>query len=173
MEKKMDNNKIILQNSAGAFLKNKGYYLLMKRSKERKIAPNVWSCIGGHMETYELNDPMETCLREIKEETGIAKENIYNLKLRYIIIRRYKNIIRQNYIYFGETDKNDLINTDEGTLHWIFEKELLEKEYTKTYAEMMKHYIKTPDPKEQIIVGIARMEMNKLKMNWAIIEDFE
>jgi 8-oxo-dGTP diphosphatase len=136
-------NIIILQNGAGAFLKNDGHYLLMKRSPERKIAPNVWSCIGGHMETYELNDPIKTCLREIKEETGITEGHIYNLRLRYIIIRRYKNTIRQNYIYFGETNRKEVINTEEGTLHWISEKDLLKREYTKTYTEMMKHYMNT------------------------------
>ena len=165
--------KIILQNGAGAFLKNKDKYLLMLRASTRKIAPNVWSCIGGHMESHELNNPIETCLREINEETGISKENIFNLKLRYIIIRQYKNTIRQNYIYFGETTVNELIKTEEGTLHWISENELLEKEYTKTYSEMMKHYIKTPDPEERIIVGIAGKQLETLKMNWSTLEDFE
>ncbi|MDR2446949.1 MAG: NUDIX domain-containing protein [Treponema sp.] len=56
------------------FLKNNGLYLLMKRSPGRKMAPNVWSCIGGHMEPHEINDPLEICLREAKEETGITKE---------------------------------------------------------------------------------------------------
>jgi 8-oxo-dGTP diphosphatase len=173
MEENMDSDIIFLQNGAGAFLKNNGYYLLMKRSPEREIAPNLWSCVGGHMETYELNDPIKTCLREIEEETGIKKENIYNLKLRYIIIHRYKNMIRQNYIYFGETDKKDLINTEEGTLHWIEENELLGKEYTKTYKKMMEHYIKTPDLEERVVIGIAGKELNQLKMEWAIAEDFE
>jgi len=125
------------------------------------------------METNELNDPMNTCLREIKEETGIAKENIYNLKLRYIIIRQYKNIIRQNYIYFGETNTIELLKTDEGTLHWINENELLAKEYTRTYTEMMRHFTKTPDPEERIVVGIAGRLSGKLKMNWSILEDFD
>jgi len=165
--------KIILQNSAGAFLKNKNNYLLMFRSSNRKIVPNLWSCIGGHMEINELNNPLETCLREIKEETGIEKMNIYNLKLRYIIIRQYKNIIRQNYLYFGETNITKLIETNEGTLHWIPEKKLLEKEYTKTYKEMMKHFVKTPDRENRIIVGIAKKQNMELKMNWSILEDFE
>jgi 8-oxo-dGTP diphosphatase len=166
-------NIIILQNGAGAFLKNDGRYLLIKRSPERKIAPNVWSCIGGHMEAYELNDPIKTCLREIKEETGITEEHIYNLQLRYIIIRRYKNVIRQNYIYFGETNKKEFIDTKEGTLHWISEKDLLNREYTKTYTEMMKHYMNTPDPEERVIIGTAGKGNTKLKMEWAILEDFE
>ena len=166
-------DKIILQNGAGAFLKNDGKYLLMLRSSNREIAPNVWSCIGGHMETYELNDPMETCLREIKEETGISKENIFDLELRYIIIRQYKNIIRQNYIYFGETNVTTLLETNEGTLYWISENELLKKEYTKTYMEMIRHYILTPDPNGKPIIGVAGKHSGKLKMSWAILEDFE
>jgi len=43
-------NKIILQNASGAFLINGDNYLLIKRSPKRKIAPNLWSCVGGLME---------------------------------------------------------------------------------------------------------------------------
>jgi 8-oxo-dGTP diphosphatase len=165
-------NKIILQNSSGAFLKNGESYLLIKRSPTRIIAPNVWSCIGGHMGKDEINDPLEACLREVEEETGIKREHVYNLNLRYIIIRQYKNIIRQNYIYFGDTDIKEFKDTEEGTLHWIEEEKLLEKEFTKTYVEMMKHYLQNKYNKK-IVVGIAGKESNKLNMNWAIVEDFE
>jgi hypothetical protein len=65
------------------------------------------------------------------------------------------------------------VDTEEGTLHWISEKDLLNREYTKTYMEMMKHYINTPDPEEGIIIGIAGTENKKLRMNWTILEDFE
>ena len=164
--------KIILENSSGAFLKNENRYLLIKRSPNRKIAPNLWSCIGGHMEKDEINNPLEACLREIEEETGIKREHIYNMNLRYIIIRQYKNVIRQNYIYFGETDQKEFTDTEEGTLHWIDEKNLLTKEYTKTYMEMIKHYIENKFNKK-IIMGIAGKELNGLKMNWSILEDFE
>jgi len=58
-------------------------------------------------------------------------------------------------------------------LHWIPENELLDKKYTKTYMEMMKHYINTPDPEERIIVGTAGKQSGKLKMFWSIVEDFE
>ena len=65
------------------------------------------------------------------------------------------------------------MDTEEGTLYWIHKKELLNKVYTKTYTEMMKHYIETPDPTERIIVGIAGKHMNNLKMDWSVLEDFE
>ena len=167
-------NKIVLQNASGAFLINGGNYLLIKRSPNRKIAPNLWSCVGGLMDENEINDPLGACVREIWEETGISKENIFNLKLRYIIIRRYKNIVRQNYIYFGETNVKEFIDTNEGTLHWINEKDLLEKEYTKVYAEMIKHYMQNKNIyQNNIILGIAEKESGGLKMNWSVLEDFE
>ena len=167
-------NKIILQNASGAFLINGDNYLLMKRSPNREIAPNLWSCVGGLMDKNEINDPFEACVREIWEETGISKENIFNLTLRYIIIRRYKNIVRQNYIYFGETNVKEFIDSEEGTLHWINEKDLLEKEYTKVYAEMIKHYKQNKILyKDNIILGVSGKESGGLKMNWSVLEDFE
>ena len=164
---------ISLENGSGAFLRNNGKYLLIKRSAERKIAPNVWSCVGGHMEQNEINNPLDTCLREIAEETGIEKEHIINLKLRYIIIRRFENTIRQNYIYFGETNMERFIDTDEGKLYWIKEEELLNREYTQMYTAMLQHYINNKDKQEKITVGVAGNINGKLKMNWTMVEDFK
>lgn len=48
----------------------------MKRAPGRAIAPGVWSCVGGHIEPNELNNPLSTCLREVFEETGGVAENI-------------------------------------------------------------------------------------------------
>ncbi|MGE5654953.1 MAG: NUDIX domain-containing protein [Bacillota bacterium] len=164
---------IRLQHGAAAFLKRDGHYLLMKRSPERKIAPNVWSCVGGHMEPQELNDPLAACLREIHEETGISQDHIFNLELRYLIIRRAKDVIRQNYIYFGATDVSELTATNEGTLHWIPESELLDREFTQTFAAMLDHYIHTPAPQRRIVVGTAESRAGRLQMGWSTVEDFE
>ncbi|HBK85283.1 MAG TPA: hypothetical protein DDZ53_04545, partial [Firmicutes bacterium] len=112
---------ITLRNGVTAFLHNNGEYLLMKRADNRKIAPGVWSGVGGHMEQSEINDPLTACYREIEEETGISRDKISSLKLLYIITRRSKDEIRQSYIYFGETAQEEVIQTDEGNLFWIAE----------------------------------------------------
>lgn len=167
------NDKIILQNFANAFLINNGNYLIMKRSPNKKLIPNKWAGIGGHIEPDEMNDPISACLREVYEETGITKEHIFNLRLKYIILRRAKNIIRQNYVYFGETDVTDIVGNDEGTLHWIDEPELLNKDFTQTFKEMLKHYFLADKYEERVIIGVAENTNGKLKMNWSVIEDFE
>jgi hypothetical protein len=49
---------------------------------------------------------------------------------------------------------------------------LIEREYTRTYSEMMKHYLSNKN-NENIVVGIAENIGNRLKMNWSILEDYE
>jgi len=164
---------VTLLNGVAAFLQNNGKYLLMKRADNRSIAPNVWSGVGGHMEQSEINDPLSACYREITEETGIDRSNIVFLELLYIIIRRSKDEIRQNYIYFGETSQTDVIQTGEGELFWIFEKELLDREYTKTFAAMLEHNIRRNQHDCAVYVGVAENNNGKLRMNWSQCEDFE
>ena len=167
------NENITLFSGTAAFLWRDGYWLLMKRSPEKAIAPGVWSGVGGKIEQDEMNSPLSACLREVYEETGISSENIYNLELRYIIIRRAKNVIRQSYIYFGETDKCNFSDTREGALCWVPEAELLDREFTKTFDAMLRHYICTPDEKGRVVVGVAENIGDKLHMSWSVLEDFE
>ncbi|MCL2058168.1 MAG: NUDIX hydrolase [Oscillospiraceae bacterium] len=152
---------------------NNGKYLLLRRADNRSIAPGVWSGVGGHMEANEINDPLSACYREIEEETGIHKDQIKFLDLRYIITRRSKDEIRQSYIYFGETTQTEVIQTDEGELSWVSENELLNREYTKTFTAMLEHYISRKVGDRMVYVGVAMNNNGMLKMNWSQCEDFE
>ena len=167
------NEEITLRNGVAAFLRRDGNYLLMKRAENRKIAPGLWSGVGGHMEPDEINAPLSACFREIEEETGIGKSDISALELLYIVTRRSKNEIRQSYIYFGETTRSEIIQTDEGELFWIPESELTNREYSKTFTAMLEHYTKRSPGDRALYVGAAENDDGELHMNWARSEDFE
>jgi len=163
---------ITLTNGAAVFLRHGDKYLLMKRAPNRKVAPDVWSGVGGHMECDELNDPQAACLREVWEESGITAEQISNLTLRYIIVRCFRDTIRQTYIYFGKTDAEPIDKTDEGELYWIPESELFDRKFTATFAAMLKHYLTTTDT-ERVIVGVAENDNGACRMVWSALEDFD
>jgi len=164
---------LTFSSSSTAFLYNKDNILLLKRSEDKKIASNVWSGVGGKLEESEINDPLSACYREIFEESGIAEKDIINLNFRYLIIRKSKNDIRMNYIYFGNTIKTELIQTNEGILHWISKNEMMNREYTKTFAEMLKHNLSRKADDLGVYVGVAENENQSLHMNWSLLEDFE
>ena len=182
---------ITLKSYVAAFLRNGDKYLLMKRADNRKIYPGFWSGIGGHIEPHEINDPFSACYREIAEESGIYRDKISSLDLLYIITRRSKDEIRQNYIFFGETNTSDIIQTDEGVLYWISSDVLIERKYSATYAAMLEHYIKRSQNDRSVYVGvagdtgvagdagdsgvadIAENNDETLKMSWLKCEDYE
>jgi 8-oxo-dGTP diphosphatase len=145
----------------------------MKRANDKKIAPGVWSGIGGRMEPNEINDPLAACYREIEEESGITPDKITSLELLYIITRRRRDEIIHIYIYFGETTESVFGHTDEGDLYWIPEKELLEREYSNTYTAMLKHYMSRKPEDRAVYVGVAGNDGGRLKMAWSKCEDFE
>lgn len=86
---------------------------MLKRSENKKIAPGLWACIGGHVEADEYINPEISCLREISEETGITVGQVDNLRLRYILIRQKGAEINQHYIFFGESSTRNIAQCEE------------------------------------------------------------
>jgi len=163
---------LTLAHSAGAFLKRGDEYLLMHRAPDRKFLPNIWSVVGGGMERGEMDDPRTACLREIKEETGIEAGEIRDLTLRYIIVRRRGDCVGHSYVYFGETEAEPSVICDEGTLHWVPESALLDREFSTTFRAMLEHYLRTPDP-AHVILGAAENDNGECRMIWTKLKDFE
>ena len=164
---------ITLRHGTAAFLRNGHNVLLMKRGEHREIAPGMWSGLGGHFEEYEMNAPYEACYREIEEESGIHRSNVHFLELQYILLRRFKNEIRQSYIFFGETSQTDIIQTDEGDLFWIPEKEWLSRPFTATFTPMLVHHLRRESGDHTVYIGVGNNDNGNLKMVWTRCEDFE
>ncbi len=90
--------------------------LLMKRAPHRRIFPNYFNGLGGHLERNE--DPASCALREIREESGA---DVTDLRLRGV----YNIDTAQNngivlYIFTAQAHTDTLnYSHDEGTLYWV------------------------------------------------------
>lgn len=164
---------IILKSFVNAFLHNDGKILLMRHSPGKTLFPGIWSGIGGHIEPHEFNTPLEACYREILEESGIHPYHISRLDLLYIILRRAGDEIRQSYIYFGETSQSDLAETEEGELFWSEKADLLNRQFSQTYAATLRHYLARKPGDTAVFTGAAGINGGRLNMAWACCEDFE
>ena len=146
---------------ATAFLFNNDKILMMKRSADRKLAPGMWTGVGGHIEPDEMNNPEYACVREIHEETGIESDHISDLSLRYILLRQKENEVREQFVYFGKTSKEKLGQTEEGELYWIDHKQMETLEMPMIINEMLNHYFQTGVKNDETYIGVLTIGTNK------------
>lgn len=171
-----EGEELKLRQMAIAFLINKEQEVLFlqKRPKDTFLAGFLVP-IGGHIEGIEINEPKEACLREIEEETGLKRNYINDLTLRYVVLRTKENQeIRIQYVFFGTVSKNStLIESDEGSLKWVKFKEIVNQNVSATTKEIVKHYIDFRGFTENVYVGSMKSLNGKPSITWGPLEDWE
>lgn len=132
--------------------------VLLLFRKDGRVVSDVWTgSAGGHFEEFELNDAKACVLREMNEELGLCEDNIRNLSLRYVTLRRTKGEIRQNYYFFAilnEEVSDDLVS-NEGELKWFSLNKLDELEMPYTARYVMDHYCLVGQYSDKIYTGVA------------------
>lgn len=59
------------------FEKDQAWYLLLRRSKNEKVYPNIWQLISGRVE--ESEKAIDAAMRELTEETGFQAKAFWNV----------------------------------------------------------------------------------------------
>lgn len=146
-----------LRNMTGIYLKCNDKILLLYRQGSKVVNETWIASAGGHFEEWELNNPKACVLRELEEELGVTEDKLCNLQLRYIVLRRVKDEIRQNYYFFADlkSDESAEFASDEGKLKWFHLDELQNLEMPFSAKHMMEHYLETGKNNENLYVGVA------------------
>ena len=139
----------------------RGEKVLLLYRQGGRVVNNVWiGSAGGHFESYELNDAKACVQRELYEELGLGAEDIEDLALRYITLRRIKGEIRQNYYFFANMKEhvNDDLVSNEGICKWFSLDDMrsLEMPYTAKYV--MEHFYTIGRYTDNLYAGIANID---------------
>ena len=89
--------------------------LLMKRAPHKRVFPNHYNGVGGHIEANE--DPLTGAVREIQEETGLSVTNMQYCGTTHINAGQQVGIML--FIYTAEALSRDFVACDEGELQWL------------------------------------------------------
>ncbi len=146
-----------LRNMTAVYLIRDDKVLLLFR-QGGQVVTDVWTgSAGGHFEDFELNNATACVLRELNEELNLCENDLDNLSLRYITLRRAKGEIRQNYYFFANLKEHisDDLHSNEGTVRWfpINDVNGLEMPYTAKYV--MEHYCKIGHFSDKLYMGVA------------------
>ena len=144
-------------------IKDKTKALIQKRSPQKKMAPNMWSITGGHINSGE--SIIKAAIRESSEELGLENLGPSHFKLIDVQKSKYNdpNGLMNNiykYIYVLQT------NLDEKAFH-IQQEELSEVKYID--LEELKNLKKNKANMEKYTEGLFSPDTKKVIMK---IEEF-
>lgn len=146
-----------LRNMASLYI-SKGDKMLLLYRQGSRVVNDVWiGSAGGHFEEPELNDARACVLRELQEELGITENEIENLRLRYVTLRRSKGELRQNYYFFADLKDgvNEEFSSNEGVSKWFSLSDLASLEMPFTSKYVIEHYLAVGCRNDMIYGGIA------------------
>ncbi len=149
-----------LRNMTAIYLLKEDKVLLLFR-QGGKVVNEVWTgSAGGHFEEYELNDAKACVLREMNEELGLAENDIENLALRYVTLRKTGGEIRQNYYFFANlcSENGADLTSNEGTLQWFPLDVIGELEMPHSAKYVMKHYCEEGRFSDKMYTGVTNAE---------------
>lgn len=156
---------------ATAFIRSDDDWLLMRRSDSCKIAPGYWYGVGGHIEADEFSQPAAACIREIEEESGLKAEQIEDLSLKLIAMRRSGSETVINYIFTAKARTREVISSEEGELFWVHTTDLTNKQMADVIKLIIERLLLTPESSEQVVVGVMNDRDNP-RFDWIELSDW-
>ncbi len=138
--------------------------LLMKRAAHKRVFPNRFNGVGGHIECNE--DPYTSAKREIFEETGL---DVHNLLLRavYNVDAGAETGIILFVFTAHSKSRNFHTGTDEGTLHWVNRTNLLSLDLVEDLPIILPRLLDMPDDAQPYFVHVSYDATDKLIMQFA------
>ncbi len=126
------------------FIRKDGKWLLMKRSPQKKFAPDVVHPFGGKIDLNE--NPFLGAKREILEETGLQVKNI---KLEAVILEITPVKDRdENWLIFhfsADYDSGELIESEEGLPVFLTDEEVKKEKLFPSVRVMIDNIINPSD----------------------------
>lgn len=146
-----------------SFVFNGDDILMMKRAPHRRVFPNQYNGLGGHIERDE--DPLTGAIREIKEESGL---DVHTVRLRAI-----HNIDAGNetgiilFVYTAVTDSREVTqDTAEGILEWIPKSKILEIDLVEDLPFLIPKILDMNDTQSPIYAHVSYDEEDKIQLRF-------
>jgi 8-oxo-dGTP diphosphatase len=98
------------------FLLNGDDILLIQRAPDARLFPGMFNGVGGHVERGE--DVLSSARREVREETGLDVPHLLLRCLLHVDEGAGQPGVLV-FVFVGHTAQRDVIESTEGTLHWI------------------------------------------------------
>lgn len=147
------------------FVLNGNDVLLMKRAAHKRVFPNQYNGLGGHIERNE--DPLTSARREIKEESGLDVDNLILRSVHNIEVGADTGILL--FVYTAQSISREItVESDEGTLEWVSVDQLDKYDLVEDLPLILPKILQMTDNTPPYSVHVSYDENDKIQMHFAI-----
>ncbi len=146
------------------FVLNGNDVLLMKRAAHKRVFPNRYNGVGGHIERDE--DPYSSAQREIYEETGLHVRDLHLKAVYNIDAGQATGILL--FVFVGYSSSRDILDQcEEGTLHWVPREALLTLDLVEDLPHILPRILDSEAGAAPLFVHASYDEADRLQMRFA------
>ncbi len=145
------------------FVLNGSDVLLMKRAAHKRVFPNQYNGVGGHIERDE--DPLTSARREILEETGLIVNKLQLRAVYNIDARASTGIVL--FVFTAESQNRDVTANSEGTLHWIPQNEVAKYDLVEDLPIILPRVLAMSKTDSPLFVHVSYDQNDQIQMRFA------
>lgn len=146
------------------FVVNEDAVLLMKRAAHKRVFPNQYNGLGGHIERDE--DPLNSAKREIHEECGLKLEDVQLRAVYNIDAGEDTGIVLLVFVAFSDT-RHVVDDSDEGTLYWIPIDQILDYDLVEDLPLILPRVLAMKAGDAPLFVHVSYDASDKIRMQFA------
>ena len=138
--------------------------LLLRGAPDKRIWPNRYNGVGGHVEPGE--DVRTAALREIWEETGLE---VRDLRLRGVInipVDAHDNVGILLFVFTATASTQDVHPSEEGTLKWVARDRLAELDLVEDLPTLLPRVLAMRDDEPLLFAHYHYDEQDRLNINF-------
>lgn len=146
------------------FVTHEDAVLLMKRAPHKRVFPNQYNGLGGHIERDE--DPFSSARREILEESGLHVSKLRLCAVHNIDAGAATGIML--FVFTAQSQTRDLqVTTPEGTLHWVNIEELATLDLVEDLLRILPRVLALPPAAPPFFVHVSYDREDVIQMRLA------
>jgi 8-oxo-dGTP diphosphatase len=136
--------------------------LLLKRGPDRRVFPNKYNGVGGHIERGE--NALEGALREIREETGLEVSSPLLCGVSHIDAGQAHGIIL--LIFRAVALTREVTESAEGTLAWIPQAKVMEYDLVEDLPVLLPRVLEMAPGDPPFFVHLSYTERDEVRIRF-------